>query len=44
MTDVTLAVSSLRRRMIDDLALRNRSPATQRTYRYAIAKFSRYFD
>jgi len=30
MTDATAAVSSLRRRMIDDMSVRNLSPATQR--------------
>jgi len=29
MTDATAAVSQLRRRMIDDMSLRNLSPATQ---------------
>ena len=42
MTDATVAVSSLRRRMIDDMSLRNLSPATQRSYLYAVTKFSRY--
>ncbi len=43
MTDISAAVSPLRRRMIDDMSLRNLSPATQRSYLHAIAKFSRYF-
>ena len=43
MTDTSAAVSPLRRRMIDDMSLRNLSPATQRSYLHAIAKFSRYF-
>ena len=30
MTEATVAVSPLRRRMIDDMSLRNLSPATQR--------------
>jgi len=34
----------LRRRMIDDMTLRNLSPTTQQSYVYAVAKFSRYFD
>jgi site-specific recombinase XerD len=34
----------LRRRMIDDMTLRNLSPATQQSYVYAVAKFSRFFD
>jgi len=33
----------LRRRMIDDMTLRNLSPATQQSYIYAVAKFSRFF-
>ena len=32
MTDATAAVSPLRRRMIDDMSLRNLSPATQQSY------------
>ena len=44
MTDATSAVSPLRRRMIDDMTLRNLSPATQRSYLHAVAKFSRYFN
>lgn len=32
MTDGTAAVSPLRRRMIDDMILRNLSPVTQRSY------------
>ena len=43
MTDVTAAVSPLRRRMIDDMSLRNLSPATQRSYIHAVKKFSRHF-
>jgi len=39
----TTAVSPLRRRMIDDMMLRNLSPATQRSYLHAVTKFSRYF-
>ena len=35
--------SPLRRRMIDDMTVRNLSPATQRSYVYAVANFSRYF-
>ena len=41
--EATAAVSPLRRRMIDDMSLRNLSPATQRSYLHAVAKFSRYF-
>jgi len=44
MADATPAVSPLRRRMIDDMTLRNLSPATQRSYLHAVANFSRYFD
>lgn len=36
--------SALRRRMIDDVTLRNLSLATQRSYLYAVAKFSRHFS
>lgn len=35
--------SPLRRRMIEDMMIRNLSPATQQSYIYAIAKFSRHF-
>ena len=37
-------MSPLRRRMIEDMTVRNLSPATQRSYVYAVSKFSRYFD
>jgi len=37
-------MSPLRRRMIEDMTVRNLSPATQRSYVHAVAKFSRYFD
>lgn len=43
MTDAPAAVNPLRRRMIDDMTLRNLSPATQRSYLHAVTKFSRYF-
>jgi integrase/recombinase XerD len=36
-------LSPLRRRMIEDMTVRNLSPATQRSYIYAVAKFSQYF-
>jgi integrase/recombinase XerD len=43
MTDKTPRLSPLRRRMIEDMTVRNLSPATQRSYLHAVAKFSRYF-
>ena len=36
-------ISPLRRRMIEDMTVRNLSPATQRSYLSAVSKFSRYF-
>src|SRR3954465_11499832 len=36
-------LSPLRRRMTDDMMIRNLSPATQQSYLYAVAKFSRHF-
>jgi hypothetical protein len=36
-------MSPLRRRMIEDMTVRNMSPATQRSYVHAVAKFSRFF-
>jgi integrase/recombinase XerD len=36
-------MSPLRRRMTEDLTVRNLSPATQRSYLHAVTKFSRYF-
>ena len=36
-------VSPLRRRMIEDMTVRNLSPATQRSYVSAVSKLSRYF-
>lgn len=36
-------ISPLRRRMIEDMTVRNLSPATQQSYVYAVAKFSRFF-
>lgn len=35
--------SPLRRRMLEDMTVRNLSPATQQSYVYAVAKFSRFF-
>ena len=36
-------LSPLRRRMIEDMTVRNLSQATQRSYISAVLKFSRYF-
>src|ERR1700675_82781 len=36
--------SPLRRRMIEDMTIRNLSPATQQSYIYAVRKFSRHFQ
>ena len=36
-------VSTLRRRMIEDMTIRNLSPATQRSYIHAVEGYSRYF-
>ena len=36
-------MSPLRRRMIEDMTVRNLSPATQRSYLHAVSRFSRYF-
>ena len=36
-------MSPLRRRMTEDMTVRNMSPATQRSYISAVSKFSRYF-
>jgi integrase/recombinase XerD len=36
-------MSPLRRRMIEDMTVRNLSPATQLSYLQAVAKFSRFF-
>ncbi len=44
MTETNRRLSPLRRRMIDDMTVRNLSPATQRSYLHAVAKFSRYFE
>ena len=37
-------ISPLRRRMIEDMTIRNLSPSTQQSYIYAVAKFSRHFN
>ena len=36
-------MSPLRRRMIEDMTIRNLSPATQQSYVYAVSKCSRHF-
>lgn len=36
-------ISPLRRRMLEDMTVRNLSPATQQSYVYAVSKFSRHF-
>jgi len=36
-------MSPLRRPMVEDMTVRNLSPATQRSYLHAVTKFSRYF-
>jgi hypothetical protein len=36
-------ISPLRRRMIEDMTVRNLSPATQQSYLNAVSKFGRYF-
>ena len=36
-------ISPLRRRMIEDVTVRNLSPTTQRSYLHAVTKFSRFF-
>jgi hypothetical protein len=36
-------LSPVRRRMIEDMTVRNLSPATQETYVRAVEKLSRYF-
>jgi integrase/recombinase XerD len=40
---MTKPITSLRQRMIDDMALRNMSPATQRVYISAVKNFSAFF-
>lgn len=39
---MTKAISPLHRRMIEDMTVRNLSPATQRFNLHAVSKFSRY--
>jgi integrase/recombinase XerD len=36
-------ISPLRRRMIEDMTVRNMSPATQRSYIHAVQGYSRHF-
>jgi integrase/recombinase XerD len=36
-------VSPLRRRMIEDMTIRNLSPMTQRSYIHAVGGYSRHF-
>jgi site-specific recombinase XerD len=43
MTEKARELSPLRRRMIEDMTVRNLSPATQRSYLHAVSKFSRHF-
>jgi hypothetical protein len=38
------SISPLRQRMIEDMTIRNLSRATQQSYIYAVAKFSRHFN
>ena len=40
---MTSSVTPLRQRMLDDMALRNMSPNTQKAYTRAIANFALYF-
>ena len=37
-------MSPLRQRMIEDMTIRNLSPAPQQSYIYAVSRFSRYFQ
>ncbi len=37
-------ISLLRQRMIEDMTVRNLSPATRQSYIYAVARFSRHFN
>ena len=40
---MTRTITPLRQRMLDDMALRNMSPNTQKVYTYAIANYARFF-
>jgi hypothetical protein len=37
-------MNRLRRRMVEDMKIRNLSPVTQRCYVHAVAKFARHFN
>jgi integrase/recombinase XerD len=37
-------MNPLRRRMIEDMRVRNLSPVTQRCYVHAVAKFAQFFN
>ena len=37
-------MNPLRRRMIEDMKIRNLTPVTQRCYVHAVAKFARHFN
>lgn len=39
---MTKHISPLRQRMLDDMAMRNMSPNTQKVYTYPVANFARY--
>jgi integrase/recombinase XerD len=39
---MTKQISPLRQRMLDDMAMRNMSPNTQKVYTYAVSNFARY--
>ena len=41
---MTKPISKLRQRMIEDMAFRNMSPATQKCYTYAVASFARHHN
>lgn len=43
MTDTTPQPNPLHRRMIEDMIVRNLSPATQRSYLHSVTEFSRCF-
>ena len=39
---MSVQVTPLRQRMIDDMAIRNMSPSTHKVYTYAVANFSTF--